>query len=147
MADEGWENPLDWIHLDDFIMKHNLGFRPGHIQIFNRKFDLWVKKYNEVRRTIPVKQKGKDGTLIVGPGEVKILKSNYNYEFTKVNDVITLIFHSRLPPPLFWFIFCVDYIRLLFVKMPESQQELGLQRIKKVFLLTLVPLCFTMLLM
>eukprot|EP01084_Bolivina_argentea_P138507 243808_1 len=84
MVDEGWANPLDWVHLDDYIMRQNLGFRPGHIQIFNRKFDLWVKKYNEVRRTIPPKQKGKDGTLIVGAGELKILKSNYNYEFTKV---------------------------------------------------------------
>eukprot|EP01083_Nonionella_stella_P011575 32843_1 len=84
MADEGWDNPLDWVHLNDRIMRQTLGFRPGHIQIFNRKFDLWVKKYNEVRRTISAKKKGKDGTLIVGKGERKVLKSNYNYEFTKV---------------------------------------------------------------
>eukprot|EP01083_Nonionella_stella_P050450 134191_1 len=84
MAQEGWETPLDWIHLDDHIMRQNLGFRPGHIQIFNRKFDLWVKKYNEVRRTIEPKKKGKDGTLIVGENEIKFLKGNYYYEFTKV---------------------------------------------------------------
>eukprot|EP01083_Nonionella_stella_P044430 119638_1 len=35
MADEGWKNPLDWVHLDDHILKQNIGFRPGHIQIFN----------------------------------------------------------------------------------------------------------------
>ena len=84
LADEGWENPLDWVHLDDFILRTQIGFRPGHIQIFNRKFDLWVKKYNEVRQTIEGRHKGKDGTLIVGKNEIKILEPNYNYEFTKV---------------------------------------------------------------
>eukprot|EP01083_Nonionella_stella_P094451 264987_1 len=84
MVDEGWKNPLDWIHLDDHIMRQNLGFRHGHISIFNRKFDLWVKKYNEIRKTIPPRRRGKDGILIVGPGETKVLKSNYNYVFTKI---------------------------------------------------------------
>eukprot|EP01083_Nonionella_stella_P039996 108775_1 len=84
MADEGWKNPLDWVHLDDHILKQNIGFRPGHIQIFNRKFDLWVKRYNDVRRTIDPKRKGKHGVLIVGKGETTTLKSNYLYVFTKV---------------------------------------------------------------
>eukprot|EP01083_Nonionella_stella_P199164 730534_1 len=84
MVDEGWQNPLDWVHLDDNILKQNLGFRPGHIQIFNRKFDLWVKRYNDVRRTIDPKRKGKHGVLIVGKGETTTLKSNYLYVFTKV---------------------------------------------------------------
>eukprot|EP01083_Nonionella_stella_P068254 181123_1 len=44
LIDEGWQNPLDWVHLDDHILERNIGFRPGHIQIFNRKFDLWVKR-------------------------------------------------------------------------------------------------------
>eukprot|EP01083_Nonionella_stella_P165342 549816_1 len=84
MADEGWQNPLDWVHLDENILKQNIGFRPGHIQIFNRKFDLWVKRYNDVRRTIDPKQKGKHGVLIVGKNETTTLKSNFLYIFTKV---------------------------------------------------------------
>eukprot|EP01083_Nonionella_stella_P284317 967853_1 len=84
MADEGWQNPLDWVHLDENILKQNIGFRPGHIQIFNRKFDLWVKRYNDVRRTIDPKQKGKHGVLIVGKDETTTLKSNFLYIFTKV---------------------------------------------------------------
>jgi len=84
MVDEGWRNPLDWVHLDDYILKQNMGFRPGHIQIFNRKFDLWVKRYNDVRRTIDPKRKGKDGVLIVGKDSITTLKSNFLYEFTKV---------------------------------------------------------------
>eukprot|EP01083_Nonionella_stella_P141881 437953_1 len=84
MVDEGWRNPLDWVHLDDHVLKQNIGFRPGHIQIFNRKFDLWVKRYNDVRRTIDPKRKGKDGVLIVGKGTTTTLKPNYLYIFTKV---------------------------------------------------------------
>eukprot|EP01083_Nonionella_stella_P284316 967851_1 len=84
LIDEGWQNPLDWVHLDDHILERNIGFRPGHIQIFNRKFDLWVKRYNDVRRTIDPKLKGVHGVLIVGKGETKTLKSNYLYIFTKV---------------------------------------------------------------
>eukprot|EP01083_Nonionella_stella_P141880 437952_1 len=84
MVDEGWQNPLDWVHLDENILKQNIGFRPGHIQIFNRKFDLWVKRYNDVRRTIDPKQKGKHGVLIVGKDETTTLKSNFLYIFTKV---------------------------------------------------------------
>eukprot|EP01083_Nonionella_stella_P141878 437950_1 len=84
MVDEGWGNPLDWVHLDENMLKQSIGFRPGHIQIFNRKFDLWVKRYNDVRRTIDPKRKGKDGVLIVGKGGITTLKSNYLYVFTKV---------------------------------------------------------------
>eukprot|EP01084_Bolivina_argentea_P006618 12557_1 len=71
------------MHLDEYILKQNLGFRPGHIQIFNRKFDSWLKRY--VQRTIDSpKRKGKDGVLIVDKFKFKWLKPGYRYVFTKL---------------------------------------------------------------
>eukprot|EP01084_Bolivina_argentea_P107823 192752_1 len=79
MKDEGWAHPLDWVNLNEFIMKENLGFRRGHVNIFNRKYNYWIKKYNEIRRMIPISPKGKDGVLIVDKFKFKWLKPGYRY--------------------------------------------------------------------
>eukprot|EP01084_Bolivina_argentea_P278377 475540_1 len=84
LIDEGWNNPLDWVHISNEALRDNLGLRPGHIRTFNRKYTLWMKKYNETKKTRPVRIKGKDGVLVVQEGQTKMLNANQQYEYTKI---------------------------------------------------------------
>eukprot|EP01084_Bolivina_argentea_P117264 208273_1 len=82
-GDEGWSNPLDWIYLSDEMLRNNIGLRDGHIRTFNRKFSVWIQRYNEARQVIK-KTNVNDGILIVKEGDECELKPNYQYEYKKI---------------------------------------------------------------
>eukprot|EP01083_Nonionella_stella_P051368 136362_1 len=42
--EEGWDNPSDWIDLDEDDLKNDIGFKKAHCKKFQRKYKKWIQK-------------------------------------------------------------------------------------------------------